>query len=435
MSTKNIVYEPSTSDEELEENAVADYESKYGKEEDTIGYKTMIAEQHQEVTRRQPQYLVWAFTLHETTGEWKWKPKLPIYAVGLVCQREITKEGGFHWQGAVLYQNKGVNFNTVKKSFPEECHIEPSIIYNHTDYVNTPMTKKNELAVAANLKYCTKVFNKDGSVARFDVEEEPTILGQFAYAAPLKAIDRIAQDIRDRKIVCARDVITEYGAAVWAHYHRQIDRLFGIYGAPTTIPYNMANYDEHRMDLSKSVVLMGPSGIGKTTFALAHFINPLLVSHIDDLKSLTPHHDGIVFDDMMFDHMPITAQIHLVDMEFTRSIHARFVTATIPMGTKRIFTCNVTRYPFSRDPEGAIERRVRIYQKDVLHFKASEEVCGVCGLLLFQDVSHKCDKKRTIHRLTSDEESSSEESDQTVELVEDKVLGETNVIRKKSKKE
>lgn len=89
-----------------------------------------------------------------------------------------------------------------------------------------------------------------------------------------------------------------------------------------------------------SHVLHGPSGIGKTQFALAHFENPLFVSHMDDLLQYTPSYDGIVFDDMSFTHLPRTAQIHLVDSGQARSIHCRYRTARIPRRTPKIFTTN-----------------------------------------------------------------------------------------------
>lgn len=92
----------------------------------------------------------------------------------------------------------------------------------------------------------------------------------------------------------------------------------------------------------RSIILSGPSGIGKTQFALAHFNRPKLVSHVDDLKHFVPgHHDGIVFDDVDFRHHPRTSQIMVTDWELTRSIHCRHVCAVIPKHTNRIFCCNI----------------------------------------------------------------------------------------------
>lgn len=115
------------------------------------------------------------------------------------------------------------------------------------------------------------------------------------------------------------------------------------------------------LDWSTSHIIWGASGIGKTQFALAHFNKPLLVSHIDDLKAFNPDiHDGIVFDDMNFTHIPRTAQIHLLDIDQPRSIHIRYSTCTIPANTKKIFTTNEEgAFIFNLEDE-AIKRRVTV---------------------------------------------------------------------------
>jgi hypothetical protein len=87
---------------------------------------------------------------------------------------------------------------------------------------------------------------------------------------------------------------------------------------------------------------------------------PLVVSHIDDLGDFdASRHDGIVFDDMSFAHLPREAVIHLVDWDLDRSIHIRYKRALIPARTRKIFTSNKTFYEnFPADPSGAIRRRI-----------------------------------------------------------------------------
>lgn len=112
---------------------------------------------------------------------------------------------------------------------------------------------------------------------------------------------------------------------------------------------------------SRAIVVMGPTGIGKTQWTKTWFKNPLMIRHMDGLKDLQPgEHDGIIFDDMDFQHMPRTAQIHLVDMEEDSQIHIRYQVAEIPAAMPRVFTCN--NYPFSTDP--AIERRVKVIEPE-----------------------------------------------------------------------
>jgi hypothetical protein len=123
-------------------------------------------------------------------------------------------------------------------------------------------------------------------------------------------------------------------------------------------------YPDHNWSLqlqfSRVLFLTGPSQTGKTQWAVHQFKNPLLVSHMDDLRGfIQDFHDGIVFDDMSFAHLPRTACIHLLDWDMQRSIHARYSNAIIPAKTRKIITSNL---PFSEcfpyDESGAIRNRV-----------------------------------------------------------------------------
>lgn len=106
-------------------------------------------------------------------------------------------------------------------------------------------------------------------------------------------------------------------------------------------------------------LLHGEPGTGKTSYALAHFRKPLLVSNIEDLRNLEDH-DGVVFDDMSFTHWPTTAQIHLVDVANTRSIHARYSNVKLKKGLKRIITTNSEPDEvLNLDPRYGVERRVK----------------------------------------------------------------------------
>lgn len=106
----------------------------------------------------------------------------------------------------------------------------------------------------------------------------------------------------------------------------------------------------------KSLVIQGPPGCGKTNWAKIHAKKPaLFVSHLDRLKDFRIGiHKSIIFDDLDFQHLPRTSQIHLVDRENPRDIHIRYAVAHIPAGVQKIFTCN--HEPFIRDD--AIRRRV-----------------------------------------------------------------------------
>jgi len=113
----------------------------------------------------------------------------------------------------------------------------------------------------------------------------------------------------------------------------------------------------------RSIVVVGRSGIGKTTWVRKHAPKPaLMVSHIDDLKQFRPgYHVSLIFDDMHFNGdesgkgaWPRTSQIHLVDRDLGRSINVKHSVVHIPRGVHKFFTGNT--YMFRIDE--AIARRV-----------------------------------------------------------------------------
>lgn len=155
-------------------------------------------------------------------------------------------------------------------------------------------------------------------------------------------------------------------------YHKSVSQFRSVLNAPTfAASYSLDDFKTApTLEWNKANIVWGPSDSGKTTFALAHFKNPLLVSHMDDLQTFdSNNHDGIVFDDMDFNHIPRTAQIHLVDTAISRSIHIRYKTALIPAGTKRIFTTNVPDGECLLLSDKAIRRRCNIVHFTELHKK------------------------------------------------------------------
>lgn len=108
----------------------------------------------------------------------------------------------------------------------------------------------------------------------------------------------------------------------------------------------------------KSLWIKGPSGIGKTTWALKWCKKPcLFVTHMDTLQEFQPaFHMSIVFDDMNFQHLPRSAQIHLLDSDCPRQIHIRYKTVTLPPRVQKIFLSNDDIFSWRGDD--AITRRI-----------------------------------------------------------------------------
>lgn len=117
---------------------------------------------------------------------------------------------------------------------------------------------------------------------------------------------------------------------------------------------------------TRSWLIYGDSGTGKTQYALSHFEKPLFVTHMDKLKEFDPNlHDGIVFDDISFSHLPVDAIIHILDIDNDRTIHCRFTTAEIPANTKKLFVHNrrdifKSSHLMTEEQEDAIDRRLYV---------------------------------------------------------------------------
>lgn len=126
-----------------------------------------------------------------------------------------------------------------------------------------------------------------------------------------------------------------------------------------------AEYDTFNREITKDfrfMIVYGTSGTGKTEFAAAHFKNALFVTHMDDLRHYNPRrHDGIIFDDMSFAHLPRETIIHIMDWTKPRSIHCRYGCALIPANTKKIITTNLEPHmilPAGLYDDGAVSRRI-----------------------------------------------------------------------------
>lgn len=150
------------------------------------------------------------------------------------------------------------------------------------------------------------------------------------------------------------------------HYGTMVRCYRGVYESIGRLrpPVERADYTDFKLEkvpLTKPHILWGEPGIGKTQFALSHFQNPLCVTHMDGLKELDPAtHDGVVFDDMEFCHLPRSTQLHLVSIEKRVHIHARNTNGILPKGFPRLFTTNKYGGRIIDLDDGAISRRVTV---------------------------------------------------------------------------
>lgn len=112
----------------------------------------------------------------------------------------------------------------------------------------------------------------------------------------------------------------------------------------------------------KALVLVGPPGCGKTSWAKLKAPKPaLFIRHLDSLIHLKPEHKSIIFDDLEFKHLPAATQKFLTDCTDLAEIHIRYKIGQIPAKMVRIFTAN--EYPFTAEGVHgeAIKRRCETF--------------------------------------------------------------------------
>ena len=159
----------------------------------------------------------------------------------------------------------------------------------------------------------------------------------------------------------SREALLKKFPSIMASFPEFVDAVQNHFNPPVT-KATFTVFSEPRMVDFQNLVVSGPTGIGKTQYALAHFDSPLRVTNLAQLKLFNPDiHDGIVFDDMQFFHCSTEEQLRIVGWEFDETVYdliGQTQIATIPAFTRKIFTCDLNRYPFSHDD--AITRRLRV---------------------------------------------------------------------------
>lgn len=271
----------------------------------------------------------------------------------LVYQHEICPQTGkHHWQGFIQAFNP-IRYSTINKLLPKlfGAHFEQKF-------------KNSTPEQAAN--YCKKVESRMPDTLPF---EFGTITSQ-GERTDLEAIqDKINNGVSLRKIA-------DENFAQWCLHRRAFAEYAAMKMPAFQHEYTLQDYITEPIPESelnkKSIHLYGPPGIGKTKYALAHFQNPLLLDSLENLKNLNPTHDGLVFDDMSFKHIPGDVVIKILDMDFDRTVKVLYGTITIPRGLRRIFTHNdkdifYIDKQISEKQKGAIERRV--IHKEILEIK------------------------------------------------------------------
>lgn len=268
----------------------------------------------------------WVFTINNySDDDIEWVKRQVAYASTLVVSKEKGDNGTPHLQGYVTWL-RAYRLAGLKKRHPR-AHWEVA------------------KAASDQGAYCDKV----------DSELVVEHRGRQGRRTDLD------DAIEECKTGTARDLWTKHPKTM-VRYSKGLLTLRGVLQTQRVrAKHSLGDFNCAELDFDecKCWILWGESGIGKTQFALAHFEKPLFVTHMDDLLKFNEEYDGIIFDDMDFKHLPRSAQIHLLDSDQPRSIHVRYQVASIPAGTRKVFTTNVHNGDIFEFPDAALERRCR----------------------------------------------------------------------------
>lgn len=300
-------------------------------------------------TRTRSRY--YCFTVNNPTGN-LCPDELQAHGVSYaIWSEEIGDSGTHHFQG-YLEMSRSSSFNQVKK-IPglERAHLQ-----------------RRMGTQAQAIAYASK-------------SDDPTFIsGPYEFGQPSVSAQGQRNDLLGIQAALRNGVplsqIAEENFGAFVRYHRGIREYQNlVHPVAEERLFALADFNVPPLILNKAVLLWGPGGTGKTEFALAHFEKPLFVRHIDALREFRPgFHDGVVFDDMDFQHWPHGSRVHILDMSRPAQIHCRYSHAILPRGTRRIF-CSNSQFILHKDSDSeeqrsAISRRLEIVEVRVPLFGA-----------------------------------------------------------------
>ncbi len=261
----------------------------------------------------------------------------PYTIENYIVAREEHKDGGEHWHCYLKLNRKG-NFRGPNRLDIKLIEAGAERVY-HGNY---KAGKVNHIAYAKkDGDYITNMDDKAKYLELASAGEYDAACEAFAAKHPKEYVMHLQAIQKNLRSLATPTVRTPY---------------YGPWSQSLTEA--TTGWDSART----SLIVSGPSGTGKTQYALTLGKKPLLVRHADMLRRLTPEHDLIVFDDMSFRHWPRESCIHLVDLDEEAQINIRYGVAVIPARTRRVFTTNEKMGNiFADDEYGAIKRRVKIH--------------------------------------------------------------------------
>ena len=207
-------------------------------------------------------------------------------------------------------------------------------------------------------------------------DDENTAIAEPAPKKPRALTWGDALNLCHTEVECERMLRTDYAKVYYLQWSTVQKHLRMVRFKPTfehmhTLGEFTVTLQDFGVDWKTSgpVVVVGPTGIGKTSWVAAHAINPKIVKNIEDVKAHDPGcNDLLIFDDVNFSKRTAEWIIALLDFKIDRTVDARHQPVKIPRWTPMIFTTNfhMNDWQTSIFPPGgnaeqdfAIERRFR----------------------------------------------------------------------------
>ncbi len=291
----------------------------------------------------------------------------PIYAGKTSCPYDFTtKDGRVVHPNIKTHNPKKASKSTQHLSAPAQIELSERSMFLYVGKGEQPKNEwekehENGAHYGANAKYVD-----GGDVATF-LKESIDKLNKRASNAEVFAEAAAASSVQE-----AMDVFWKKAPEQAFKYAHTMEKNFRQrLGGFSVKTYELSDFEAPPLDLSKPLVLAGKSGMGKTNFLKAHGKYPLVVKTLDGLRKITETTDLVIFDDMNFRDLGLTADqmIALLDIEETITIKTRpnfkGDDATLRAGLKRAFSTNLLVreiFPDGKNPEQqtGIDRRFNL---------------------------------------------------------------------------
>lgn len=261
-----------------------------------------------------------------------------------VCKRELSDDGFDHMQ-CVGVLNNSFRASAIQEKIPHAQCVEAKSLNGALDYVCKSDTATDVPLIVGDIPQKYK-----------NVVEGKRVFGLTAMM---------------NEAIIAPDYNTAIQTCKKLNYGEYIKNKKGIQSelaevfTPTLKPQPITNFNIQLVNKitfhgrQQSVLLIGPSGVGKTQLAMAMFKNPLVVTCKQDFGKLCASHDGIVIDDLPWsNHAPETV-LRLLNTEIPQSIDIKYGCAFIPPGTRKIFTLNSAEQFWPREMIAVVEEAIR----------------------------------------------------------------------------